>query len=109
MGALDVVITVGAGVAAALNGTIAIAILWRSRHQPDAIIWRRQRVAAPRWAAATYLFAGLTFGTGAVSDILFETGSIEEGLMVLAVLVWVACAIIAGIMWSVRGRQTTPH
>ena len=109
MGTLDVVFTIGFGVFAALHSTIGVAMLLRSRHQPDAILWRRRRLVAPRFAGCTLLFIGLTFATMASSDVLFETGSNGDGLMILASTAFTAAAIVAGVMWLLRRGRTAQH
>ncbi|MER6593474.1 hypothetical protein ABT214_16810 [Micromonospora purpureochromogenes] len=110
MGTLDVVFAVGAGVVAGLNVAVGVAMLVRSRHQPGAILWRGQRLVAPRLAACVHLCLGLFFATMALSDVLFEPRSKGDDLMFLVGRVFAASTIVTGVMWFIlwiHGRSRT--
>jgi hypothetical protein len=109
MGTQDVVLTVVFGVVAGIHGTLGVAMLLRSRHRPNAILWRGQRIVAPRLAACFYLFAGLTFATMALSEVFFEPGSSGGGLMLLAAAALFAATIVTGVMWFLRRGRTAQH
>jgi hypothetical protein len=108
MGAPDIALTACFSVVAAANIAIGSAMLWRSRHKADAIQWRGQHLAAPRWAGRGHLFLGLTFGILALGDVLFEPGTAGGRLMLLAAMGSAVGTIVAGIMWFLRrGRAAT--
>ncbi|MEN3614440.1 hypothetical protein AAH979_33485 [Plantactinospora sp. ZYX-F-223] len=103
MGTRDAVLSVGAGVVAVLHLAIGVAILMRSRHQRGVILWRGQRIGAPRLAACTYLLGGLFFATTALSDV-FEPRTNGDDLVFLAGTVFAAAGVITGLVWLVRRR-----
>jgi hypothetical protein len=109
MGTPDVALAVLSGVVAGLNVALGVAMLLRSRHQPSAILWRGQRLVAPRLAACFHLFLGLLFATMALSPVLFEPGSIGNGLMVLVATVFLAAFTVTSIMWFRRKGRAARH
>jgi hypothetical protein len=95
---LDALIAVGAA------GNIAggIVMLLRSRGRSAASIRWRQGIVAPRLAASTFLFMGLSFAFVTVAHVFLPPGSLGYGFLLLAALVSIGVSIFVGLKWIRR-------
>ncbi|MEV0610975.1 hypothetical protein AB0I61_31935 [Polymorphospora rubra] len=102
MATIDVVLAAGSGIVAVLIGTIGVAMLLRSRRHRDAVMWRGERLSAPRLMGSTLVLIGLAMATMTVSRVFFEPGGGADGLMLLVGTVFVGAAIVTGVRWFHR-------
>ncbi|MEV7228947.1 hypothetical protein AB0M79_18265 [Polymorphospora sp. NPDC051019] len=106
MRTVDIALIAGGGVAAGLFGVIGIAILARSRHRADAILWRGRRLSAPRLLGLSCLFIGLATTVQVMSRLFFDLGSRKDGFMFMVGAAFVVAAGVTFVMWLLQSRRS---
>jgi hypothetical protein len=96
------------GVVAVLCGGVGVAMLVRSRHGSDEVLWRGRRLVAPRLYGCAFLFLGLTFAAVALRYSIFASRSIGTLFAILAGLTFAIAAAVAFIMGAARQRSSLP-
>jgi hypothetical protein len=110
MGPLDAAFILLFGIGATLNAVIGVAMLARSRHRPEMIVWRKHPLVAPRLAGSMHLGLALTSAALGLRWSVFEersTGTLVTLLAAIALAVTTAVIAIAWLRRRGRPPQTS--
>lgn len=108
MGMVDAAFVLLFGIGATLNAAIGIAMLVRSRHRPEMIVWRKQPLVAPRLAGCTHLGIALTAAALGVRWGVFSERSTGTLVTLLAAIALSAVTTVMAIAW-LRRRGRAPQ